>query len=479
MANILHNNPPFSDDEKKMLWQGDNDHIIHPWEFMEYSGTNKRAMFERGEGVFVYDQDGKKILDAPAGMWCMALGHGRHDMVKAITAQAEKLSYYSPFAMTSSIAVEFARELTKHTPGDLNHVFFTNSGSEAVDSALRFVFFYNNLLGRPTKKKIVSRQKSYHGATYLCQGITGRERDRPFMDSATHLALFLESPNLYFKPDNMSEEDFLKTRLKEFEDLIAQHGADNIGAFIAEPIQASGGVIVPPKGYLAAMRAICTKHDILYISDEVVTGFGRMGHVLASEDYFGIVPDIITTAKAITGGYMPMGAFFLSDKIYNQVAGAEKVGGKNGAVFTSGFTFSGNPMACAAGLKTLEIFEKENILGHARKIIPYFQKRLRELLEIPIVGDVRGEGLIGCIELVANRKSDKDDNGLLKLDRGVGLMVDAHCYNLGLLVRPIVNLCVMSPPLTITEGEVDFLVDTLKEGVKRTMMDLKKQGVVK
>ena len=217
----------------------------------------------------------------------------------------------------------------------------------------------------------------------------------------------------------------------------------------------------------------------MYISDEVVTAFGRMGHVFASEDYFEIIPDIITTAKAITAGYIPMGAMFVSDKIYNQLAGAEKIGGKNGAVFTAGFTFSGNPVACAAGLKTLEILEKENVMTHVKKTVPYFQKRLRELFEIPIVGDVRGEGLLGCIELVADRKSNKDDNGLLQLDRGVGLMVDAHCYELGLIVRPIVNLCVMSPPLTINEEEIDFLIDTLKEGVKRTMMDLKKQGVIK
>ncbi|MGI9461854.1 MAG: aminotransferase class III-fold pyridoxal phosphate-dependent enzyme [Alphaproteobacteria bacterium] len=479
MQDILHNQPPFSEEEKNYLWQGDNDHLIHPWEFMQYSGANKRALMEQGDGIYLYDQDGKKLLDAPAGMWCMSLGHSRTDIVKSIATQAEKLAYYSPFALASSIAIEFARELTKRTPADLNHVFFTNSGSEAVDAALRFVFFYNNLLERPNKKKIVTRKKSYHGATYLCQGITGRERDRPFMDSANHLALFLEAPNLYFKPDDMSEDDFLQQLIQEFEDLIAQHGADNIGAFIAEPLQASGGVIVPPKGYLKAMHGICKKNDILYISDEVVTGFGRMGHVFSSQDYFDIVPDMITTAKAITAGYMPMGALFISDAIYNRIAGADKIGGKNGAIFTAGFTFSGNPIACAAGLKTLEILEKENILNHAKQVIPYFQKRLRELLEIPIVGDVRGEGLLGCIELVADKKSNKDDNRLLKLDRDVGLMVDNHCYELGVIVRPIVNLCVMSPPLIIEQNEIDFLIDTLKEGVKRTFMDLKKNGIVK
>ena len=479
MNNLLHNNPPFSDEKKEKLWHGDNHHLVHPWEFMEYAGRNKRSMIERGDGVYVYDQDGKKLLDAPGGMWCVPFGHGRKDIVDAIVTQANKLAFYSPFTMASSIAIEFAAELAKRAPGDLKHVFFTNSGSEAVDAALRFVFFYHNLLGQPNKKKIVARQKGYHGATYLCQGITGRERDRPFMDSANHLALFLEAPNLYFKPENMSAEAFLQERIKEFETLITTHGADNIAAFIAEPIQASGGVIVPPPGYLKAMRDICKKNNILYISDEVVTAFGRMGHVFSSEDYFGITPDLMTTAKSIAGGYVPMGALFISDAIYNKIAGAENIGGQKGAVFTSGFTFSGNPLACAAGLKTLEILEKENVLAHVREAVPYFQKRLRELFEIPIVGDVRGEGLLGCIELVADRKSDKDDNGLLKLDRGVGLMVDEHCYNLGLIVRPIVNLCVMSPPLVIEQEQIDFLVDTLKEGVKRTMMDLKKQGVIK
>ncbi|MCX8515956.1 MAG: aminotransferase [Alphaproteobacteria bacterium] len=474
----LTNDLPFTANMTDKLWQGDNQHVIHPWEFMQYAGANRRAMIERGSGIYVYDQDGKKLLDGPAGMWCMALGHGRREIAEVMARQAEKLAYYSPFAMASSVAIAFAEELTKHTPGDLNRVFFTNSGSEAVDSAIRFMKFYHNLLGKPHKKKIIAREKGYHGATYLCQGITGRERFRPFMDKADQLAIFISSPHLYFKPAEMSEEDFLQNLIKEMNDTIATHGADNIGAFIAEPIQASGGVIVPPKGYLQAMREICRAHDILYISDEVVTAFGRMGSLFSSSDYFDIVPDIITTAKGITAGYMPMGAFFLSDKIYNRIAGADKTGGQQGAVFASGFTCSGHPVAAAVGLKVLEIFQQEKTMAHVKNIIPYFQRRLRELLDIPIVGDVRGEGLLGCIELVADKKSNKDDNKLLQLDLGVGAMVDNHCYNLGLIVRPIVNLCVMSPPLTITEPEIDFMIDTLKEGVKRTMMDLKKQGAI-
>lgn len=480
-----HNQPPsanglrhYSNEAIEELWAGDNEHLFHPWEFMEFVGENKRSMIEKGEGIYVYDQFGKKLLDAPSGMWCVNIGHGRQEMADAIAAQAKKLAYYSPFANANPVAVEFAKKVAQYAPADLTRIFFTNSGSEAVDSAIRFMQFYHNLIGKPEKKKIIARYKGYHGSTYLCQGISGRERDRSYMDSALHLTHFISSPNLYFKPSQQSEAEFLQEKIIELELLIEQQGADKIGAFIAEPIQASGGVIVPPKGYLKACRQICKNHEILYISDEVVTGFGRMGHVVASEDYFGITPDMITMAKGITSGYIPMGALLISEKLFGRIAGAKNIGGQLKAIFSNGYTCSGHAVGAAAGLKNLEIIEREKILDNVKTVGPYFQKRLRELLDLPIVGDVRGEMLMGCIEMVADKKSDKDNNDLLQLDRHVGNRVDAHCQELGLIVRPIINLCVMSPPLTITKEQVDELIEKLQLGVKRTMSDLKQEGIL-
>jgi len=410
-------------------------HLIQPWESLEHLGKESRTVIDRTEGVYVYDAEGRRMIDGPAGMWCVQIGHGRREMAEAIARQAMQLPYQSPWYTTTAPAAELAEIIAHYAPGDLNHVFFTTGGSTAVDSALRFVAFYNNFLGRPLKKQIISRAGAYHGSTWLSASCSGKERDRNHFDFATDIVTLIGAPNPYRRPSGMSVEAFCDAKVKELEDKILEIGPDRVAAFIAEPIQASGGVIVPPAGYLRRCLEVCRRYDVLYISDEVVTGFGRLGAMFASEAVLGIVPDIIIFAKGVSSGYVPLGGFVISESVLAQVSGPKA----KGAVFSNGYTYSGHPVACAAALANIAIIEREGLLDHVREIAPYFQERLAELADLPLVGEVRGMGLMVCIECVANQ----DGRDLLSLDTEVGNRIDAHCQRLGLIVRPIYHMCVM------------------------------------
>ena len=457
-----------SDFDTRDLQAKDNQ-VIHPWDNFQNAGRNKRTVIGESQGIYVYDTDGNKLIDGPAGMWCVNVGHGRHEIAEAVAEQLRRMPYYSPWGLSNAPAAELATRLAQLSPGDLNHVFFTTGGSTAVDSALRFVMFFNNYLGRPDKKHIISRHNAYHGSTYLAASCSGKERDKSFLDFETGFIHHLPSPNPYRRAEGTTVEKFCAQKVADLENKILELGADKVAAFIAEPILASGGVIVPPPGYHKACLELCRRHDVLYISDEVVTAFGRLGHWFASEAVFDIVPDIITTAKGITSGYVPLGAVLISDRVLSRVSGDDA----KGAVFSNGFTYSGHPVACAAALKNIEIIEQENLLAHVRDIGPYFQQRLRELGDIPIVGDVRGAGLMACVECVIS----KDSKNPLTLDYEIGNRIDKHCQRLGLIVRPLINMCVMSPPLVVTRAQVDDLVGMLREGIELAMEDVRREGL--
>ncbi|MDX1737211.1 MAG: aminotransferase [Alphaproteobacteria bacterium] len=441
--------------------------FIHPWEMMEDMGSHQRTIVAEGEGIYVYDSDNNKLMDAPAGMWCVNIGHRRAEMAEAISAQIMKLSYASPWSLTNGPAAEFAEEIAKRAPTDMNHVFFTTGGSTAVDSAVRMAQFYFNYHGQPNKKLIISREYGYHGSTYLGAAISGKPREKDFMDSADGLVHHIPCPNPYLKPADMSEEDFLEAKLADLENKILELGPENVACFVAEPILASGGVIVPPKGYQKKTWEICKKYDVLYISDEVVTAFGRLGYFFASEDVFDIIPDFITTAKGLTSGYVPCGAVVVNDRIMESFREGDK-----GACYSNGYTYSGHPVACAAGLKNIEIMEREKLLGHVREITPYFQSKLKELEEIPIVTQVRGMGLMACVECLI------DGEDALGTHYQIGSLIDKHCQELGLIVRPIYSSCVMSPPLTITKEQIDDMVSMLRKGIEMAQQDLIRDGVL-
>ena len=442
-------------------------HLLQPSPYAGSVGNEARHFIGSGEGIYITGADGKRLIDGPAGMWCINAGHRRAELAQAMADQAMTLSYNTPWYTTNEPSARLAERLAGHAPGDLNHVFFTTGGSTAVESALRFVQFYNNVRGRPEKKLFLSRGGAYHGSTYLSASLNGRPRDRDWMDGADDLVVKLSAPYPFRRPEGMGLAAFTEMLVDEFRDTVARLGADHIGAFIGEPVQASGGVIVPPPGYLPRIREICRNNDILFISDEVVTGFGRIGHIFASGEEFGIEPDLLTFAKGVTSGYFPLGGMMVSGRILEELRRSNHPD----AMFGHGLTYSSHPIGCAVALKNLDLLEN-GILDHARAVAPYFQAQLKTLETLPIVGEVRGTGLMACIECVA----DRDSKDPLTLDRAVGMRIDAHCQELGLLVRPMINMCVMSPPLIITREQIDDMVSILREGISRTMDDLRREG---
>ncbi len=445
-------------------------HFFHPWDSPNLLDQNARTVISSGHDATVVDADGHEILDGPSGMWCLNLGHGVEEIIEAMTEQARTMVYSSPWGTANPPSAILSDRLAEIAPGDLNRVMLTTGGSTANDSALRFAAYYNNVMGRPEKKHFISRQKAYHGSTLLAASVSGKERDKYYVDLLTDMATFLSAPNPYRRPAGMTVEAFCDTLIDEFEETIERIGANKIAAYIAEPVLASGGVIVPPAGYNKRMWEVCRANDILYISDEVVTGFGRLGAFFASKDVFDIEPDIITCAKGLTSGYAPMGAAIISERIIENIR--QKCGDDPSIAFSNGYTYSGHPVACAAALKTIEIIERDNVCGHVRELAPYFQAKMQELHDIPIVGDVRGTGLMVAVE--ANEEID----GSLEQDRAIGNRIDAHCQALGLLVRPTVNLCVLSPVLTISKSDVDEMVYRLRQGIERAYEDLKREGVI-
>ena len=443
-------------------------HWIHPWENFKTVDTIERTIIAQAEGIYVYDSDGNRLIDGPGGMWCVNIGHGNGEIADAVAEQIRRMSYFSPWSLSNPPAAELSEKLAELAPGDLKHVFFTTGGSTAVDSALRFVMYLNNCLGRPEKKHIISRQDAYHGGTYLSASCSGKVRDKAHLDFETGFIHHLPSPNPYRRPEGMSVEDFCDAKVADLENEILELGADKVAAFIAEPILASGGVIVPPPGYHAKCLEVCRKYDVLTIADEVVTAFGRLGHFFASEAVFGVVPDIITVAKGITSAYVPLGAVLISDRLVEQLNGEQAENG----YFASGFTYSGHPVACAAALKNIEIMEREKLFDNVREVGVYFEEQLRTLLDLPIVGDIRGRLFMMCVVNVMDKKTKE----FFPPEVNIGKRISNYAEEQGLIVRPAADLNIMSPPLTMTKQDVDYLIPRLRSAIEATMVDLIKEG---
>jgi len=455
--------------EQKTTWQQDKDHFIHPWtDFSTFKDEGSLVLTD-GSGITLTDSEGKQYMDGIGGLWCVNIGYGREEMADAIAEQAKRIPYFSTFGHhTTPPAAALASKLAELAPGNLNHVFYGCGGSVANDTAVRIIHFYFNQLGQTTKKKIISRIDGYHGSTYMAMSITGVEFDHVGFDVDNQMVHHISCPNPYRRPEGMSLEDFCDSKVVELEDKILELGADNVAAFFAEPIFGAGGVIVPPPGYHRKTQEVCNKYGVLYVSDEVVTGFGRLGHMFASKDEFDLQPDIITCAKGLTSGYLPLSATILSDDIYDVIS----IPQAKGALFTHGFTYSGHPVCCAAGLKNIEIMERENLCEHVNDVGDYFEKQLKTLEDLDIVGEVRGRKFMMCIENVANKQTKE----LLHEDAEVGTRIANHCQNRGLIVRPLAHMNVMSPPLVMTRKDVDRMVNILRESITETMSDLSNDG---
>ncbi|WP_102224425.1 aminotransferase [Acidimangrovimonas sediminis] len=448
------------------LTEADARHVLHAWADLSTLGEEGALVVNEAKGVRVRDREGKSYLDAIGGMWCMTVGYGNEELAEAIGNQARKMAYYTPFGdVTSAPAARLSQKLAELAPGDLNRVHFTTGGSTAVESAVRIAHYHFSAQGQPEKRHVLSRVNAYHGGTYLAQSLSGKAADRTHFHYESDFVHHLSSPGHDPDRSSLSARERLAELTAEMEAKIAELGPENIACFIAEPILASGGVLTPPEGYQKATWEICRKHGILYISDEVVTGFGRLGHFFASEARFGIQPDMIVTAKGITSGYQPLGAVIISDRIMEAMSQAAP---EDKPVFSNGFTYSGHPVACAAALKNIEIMEREGICAHVREIGPYFNERLRALRDLPIVYTVRGDHLMACVECWTGEAP-----GPNAANMALAARVDAYCQEAGLLVRPYENLAILSPPLVVTRADVDEIIDILSDALIRAGEDLK------
>jgi 4-aminobutyrate--pyruvate transaminase len=424
-----------------------------------------------GRGVSVYDEQGKEYIEGLAGLWCVSLGFSEPRLVEAARRQMQTLPYYHSFASKShGPAIELAERLLDLLPDTMSKVFFNSSGSEANDTAIKLVWYYNNALGRPHKKKIISRIKGYHGVTIASASLTGLPNNHRDFDLPIAGILHTGCPHYYrFARTDESEEDFASRLAKELDALIVKEGADTVAAFIAEPVMGAGGVLVPPRTYFDKIQPVLRKHDVLFIVDEVICGFGRLGTMFGLE-HFEIQPDIVTMAKQLTSGYQPMSATVISGAIYDVlVRQSEKIG-----VFAHGFTYSGHPVAAAVGVETLKIYEERRTLDHVRAVVPRFQERLRQLGNHPLVGEVRGLGLIGAIELVEEKKSKKPFAGAV----AAGALAVEKAQESGLILRAVGDSVALCPPLIIDEEKIDRLFDRLTSALDQTATELRQRGAL-
>jgi len=428
----------------------DAQHHLHP--FTNTGALNKKGarVITRGEGVYLWDSEGNKIIDGMAGLWCVNMGYGRKELVEAATNQMNELAYYNTFFQTTHTpAAQLAKEIASVTPGDLNHIFFANSGSEAVDTIIRLVRQYWNIKGKPYRNILIARENAYHGSTIGGASLGGmggmHKQGAPMVPNIEHI----RQPYWYGEAGDMSEEEFGIACAKALEEKILEVGPDNVAAFVGEPIQGAGGVIVPPANYWAEIQKVCKKYDILLAADEVICGFGRTGSWFGSET-LGITPDIMSMAKGLSSGYLPIAAVAVGDRIADALI-------EHDDDFNHGFTYSGHPVSAAVAIENIRLMKEENIVDYVKNDIgPYFQQKLRETLsEHPLVGHIEGIGLVAGIALV----KDKENKEFFPDDLDIGLICRDHCFSNGLIMRAVGSRMVLSPPLVISREEVDELCE--------------------
>ncbi len=436
------------------LLELDRSHLIHSavsWSTHERRGA---TILSSSDGVFLVDTDNRRLLDAFAGLWCVNAGYGHQSVVAAAAEQMARLPYATGyFHYASEAAVRLATALAQRAPGDLNHVFFTLGGSDAVDGALRFIRYYSNITGRPNKKHIISLDRGYHGSSALGSGVTGLHAFHANFDSPTELQHHL--PCAYpYRADVAGDGELIAQSVAALKAKVEALGAENVAAFFAEPVIGSGGVIVPPDGWYRAMRETCRQLEILFVADEVITGFGRTGPLFGSS-HDDVAPDIMTLAKGLTSGYAPMGAILLSDRIYQTIADCTDPG----TVIGHGLTYSGHPVSAAVGLEVLRLYEDGGIIANGQKVAPHLHARLESLIDHPLVGDVRARGLLAGIELVTDKRN--------KTRPASELQIPDHLtrisYRNGLIIRSFSDSIIgIAPPLCITSDEIDLLADLLE-----------------
>ena len=445
-------------------------HHLHPYtNFKKHEQTGPLTIV-RGRGVYVVDDDGKEYIEGMAGLWSAALGFSNERLATVAYEQMKQLPFYHAFNQRShEPAINLAEKIKSMAPFEASKVFFANSGSEANDTVVKMVWYMNNALGRPEKKKIISRIKGYHGITVASGSLTGLPVNHRSFDLPIAGILHTSCPHFYrFGLPGETEEQFSTRCAEELEALIVKEGPETCAAFIAEPVMGAGGVIVPPKGYYAKIQAVLKKYDMLFCADEVICGFGRTGNVWGSQT-MGITPDILTCAKALSASFLPISAVLINEKVYQALMmESDKIG-----TFGHGFTYSGHPVAAAVALEAQKIYDETDLFGHAKRMSPIFTKHIQSFADHPLVGEAMSVGMMGAIEIVADKKT-KTSFDLPTV--GAGLKVATHAQALGLFVRNMGDRVAICPPLIINETELDDLFGRLHKAFDMALADLKSEG---
>lgn len=444
-------------DKTEALRRMDQAHHLHPFtDYRNYSKEGGRIV-SKAEHIYIYDSEGNRMLDGMSGLWCCNLGYSQTSIIQAINTQLQELPYYNNFFQCANQpSVELARALVEVTPAQFNHVFFTNSGSEANDTNLRLVHRYFDLQGMPQKQHIISRKNAYHGSTIASSSLGGM-KEMHQQTRGLNYVHHINQPHWFSEGGEEDPNDYGLRVARELEEKINELGEERVAAFIAEPVQGAGGVIIPPDSYWPEIKRICNERNILLIMDEVICGFGRTGNWFGCETY-DLEPDLMTFAKAVTNGYIPLGGVMVGDKIADVLLAHE-------GEFAHGLTYSGHPAACAAGLETLRILQEEEVVENvATTIAPYFQEALRGLEEHPIVGQVRGHGMFAAVELVKNKTSREP----LAADAAAALFCRNAANAAGLMVRQTGDAMITAPPLVCNKGEIDSLIGMLTEALDMT-----------
>ncbi|MGE0255185.1 MAG: aspartate aminotransferase family protein [Alphaproteobacteria bacterium] len=447
-------------------------YYLHPFTNLKAHEENGPLILERARGIRVWDDAGKEYIEAMAGLWCTSLGYGEERLARVAYEQMMRLPYVQGFTHRSNpTTIDLAEKLISMAPVPMSKAFFVNSGSEGNDTQVKIVWYYNNAIGRPQKKKIIARKNAYHGITLAASSLTGVEYAHKGFDVPLDgRFLHVTTPHFYRQGrPGESEEDFAARLAQELDDLIVSEGPDTVAAFIAEPVMGAGGAVPPPRTYFQRIQEVLKKHDVLMIADEVITGFGRTGNMFACETY-GIKPDLMTVAKALSSAYLPIGAVLMTEQIYEGL----KSGGDRFGMWNTGYTYSGHPVAAAVALETLRIYEERDIIGHIRRVAPVFQAGLRKFADHPLVGEVRGVGLVGAVELVADKKTKRQFDPAARVVWKLSALAQQHGVILRALPGDALAFC---PPLVLTEADVEEIMSRFGAALQDLTGWIREQGL--
>ncbi|WP_211466813.1 aspartate aminotransferase family protein [Collimonas silvisoli] len=456
----------------RVIQELDAAHYLHPFTDSKALASHGARVMVKGEGIYIWDSEGKRLLDGMSGLWCMNVGYGRKSIADAVYAQMQQLPFYNSFFQTTNVpAVQLAAKLVEISPPQFNHVFFTGSGSEGNDTIIRMVRRYWDLQGYQDRHVIISRHNAYHGSTMAGASLGGMSGMHQQGGLPIPGIVHIGQPYYLEGGKGKTPEEFGIEAASWLEKKILEIGADKVAAFIGEPVQGAGGVIIPPATYWPEIQRICDKYGILLIADEVICGFGRLGHWFGSE-YFGVKPDLMTFAKGVTSGYVPLGGVLVGDRVADVLI-------EKGGDFNHGFTYSGHPVACAAALENIRIIEEEKLVGRVRDDTgPYLKRKFETLANHLLVGAAETCGFVAGLNLVQKKAASLHDCRLFDAKLDVGMICRSHMFNNGMIMRAVGERMIIAPPLIMAHAEIDEMVDLIRACLDMTLADLTQRGLM-